>query len=343
VSGMHVGLVAPSCSSVDGCASETREVVEVLAGGLRASGHRVSLFPAAAATSGSASRDPAHETVQVLTAYDAMPDVDVVHDHTTIGPFLAALRRPELPLVSTSHEVFDSGFRRLFTAVARTASVVCVSQDQRRRALGVPISAVIPPGIDVDAFPVGAGGGGYLVFGGRMSRVGGAHRAVRIARGAGVPLVVLSRLRGPRERAYYREVVVPLLGSDVRVRAVADPAELRELLGGARALVHPVQWPEPFARIVLESQACGTPVITYPVGASTEVVQHGVTGFHVHDVPEAVATVERVQELDRSACRELVSRRFGTTAMVRAHLQLYARLLEGETTNWRSPAPRPAS
>ena len=129
------------------------------------------------------------------------------------------------------------------------------------------------------------------------------------------------------DAAYFREVIRPLLtGRDVEFLGEIDDAGKNELLGGAAALVFPIDWPEPFGLVMIEAMACGTPVIAWDVGSVPEVVDHGVTGFIVRSVDEAVEAVRSAATLDRAAVRATFERRFSVTTMSNNYLDLYSRL-----------------
>ena len=162
---------------------------------------------------------------------------------------------------------------------------------------------MIHHGIDVGQFPVGAGSGGYLAALTRMSPVKGVDRAARLARLAGLPLKIAAKLREPHERDYFESCVRPHLGNGVEFVGELDGVAKRELLADATALVNPIDWDEPFGMTMLESLACGTPVITTPRGAATEIVDNGLTGFVAESDEDLIAGMRLAGELDRLRCR----------------------------------------
>ena len=129
------------------------------------------------------------------------------------------------------------------------------------------------------------------------------------------------------ECEHFAAEVAPLLGGDVQYVGEANHERKLELLRGARALLNPICWPEPFGLVMLEALACGRPVLSYPVGAAPEIVTHGVTGFLCPDRAALVAAMDRLRELDRAACRREVAERFCTARMVAEHLALYEDLM----------------
>jgi glycosyltransferase involved in cell wall biosynthesis len=165
-----------------------------------------------------------------------------------------------------------------------------------------------------------------LVFLGRVEEIKGPHIAVEIARRTNMPLVIAGNV--PAEhRAWFDAAIAPNIdGKRVTyVGPVDDPAK-NALLGRARALLMPILWEEPFGIVMVEAMACGTPVLGFARGAVPEVVEHGVTGFVVNDVDDMVASVDRLGEISRTACRDRVERFFSETAVVDGYLAVYAEM-----------------
>jgi glycosyltransferase involved in cell wall biosynthesis len=151
----------------------------------------------------------------------------------------------------------------------------------------------------------------------------GPDRAIEIARQAGVPLVLAAKMRETAERAFFEETVEPMLHRGATYIGEADAATKRRLLTGARALLNPIQWPEPFGMVMVEALACGTPVIATPTGAAPEIVEHGVNGF-LCDTPDAmVDAIADVGRIDRQRCRASVRQRFSIDRMVDGYLDVY--------------------
>jgi hypothetical protein len=183
---------------------------------------------------------------------------------------------------------------------------------------------------------------------GRMSPDKGPDRAIEIARRAGMPLVLVSKMREPSEVAYFEEKVRPLLDDDVTFLGESDSEGRLELLGGAEALINPIRWPEPFGLVMAESLACGTPVVAMRHGAAPEIVDDGLTGFLCADLDEMVEAVYKVGTLDRRVCRAAAEERFSVQRMAADHDALYRRLLTPRRpvrparADAASPAPAPA-
>jgi glycosyltransferase involved in cell wall biosynthesis len=337
---MRILLIAPPWLPVPPVGyGGTEAILDGLARGIATSGHEVVLSTTGDSTCPVERRwlyesavgldgDPAFEVGHVRHAYELAGDFDVVHDHTLFGPDLLREGCVSTPVVVTVHGAFDEEACRHLSAAAGRAAVVAISQAHARTApTCIPIAAVIRHGIDVGAFPFGARPCGYLLFLGRMSPAKGVHRAVRVARAAGERLVVAAKMREPEERRYFEEQVRPLLGDGVTFVGEVRGAEKLDLLAGARVLLNPIRWPEPFGLVMIEALACGTPVLTFSSGAAPEIVRHGVTGFLCADESDMVRRLRDVERLDRSCCRRSVEASFSTERMVADHLRLYASIL----------------
>ncbi len=341
---MHIGLIAPPWVAVPPPVyGGTELVLDHLARGLVAAGHQVTLFTTgdstcpvprrwvhrrAVGTTGSITI----ELAQVEAAYRQLADCDVIHDHTLLGPLWAVTTGIALdtPVVTTVHGEFTPELTQLYAAVGEAVSVVAISRDQASTAPTVPIAAIIHHGIDLDAYPLGAGDGGYVVFLGRMHPDKGVDRAIRVARGAGRALLIAAKMWEPAEHRYFTEVVEPLLGPDAVYLGQVGGREKADLLGGAEALVNPIRWSEPFGLVMIEALATGTPVLTFAEGAAPEIVDDEITGFICRDEADMVTQLGRIGTIDRVRCRDAVEDRFSNERMVHDHVALYQRLVDAD-------------
>ncbi len=314
----------------------TEEVVDALAWGLQQSGFEVRLVSVGSSTNPASTscwyEEPVlpmgrtePEAVQVVHAYQELAGVDVIHDHTILGPLIFG-GRATCPILTTCHGAFTPEQRLLYRQIALTVPLVAISQSQRRSAPELPFLRVIPHGLDLDGFAVGPGDGGYLAYLGRMGPGKGADRAIRIARAAGWPLRLASKMREQAEREYFDREIAPLLADDVEFLGEIGPDERARLLRGAAALLNPICWPEPFGLVMIEALAFGTPVLATPCGAAPEIVLDGRTGYLRGDEDGLARAVARLGEIDRAACRVDVERRFSMERMVGRYAELYARL-----------------
>ena len=348
---MRIGLIAPPWVPVPPPAyGGTELVIDNLARGLKELGHDVRLFTVGESTCPVPTeylyREPRApiglsivESAHVVAAYEALSDVDLIHDHTLLGPLVAGsagVRRP--PVVTTNHGPFTDETRPIWSAITQHASLICISHSQARASGSVPVSAVIHHGIDLDVHQAGPGGGDYLMFIGRMSADKGVHHAVRIAKEAGLPLVMATKMREAAEIDYFNAEVRPLLASEDQMPMEMPLRRRLSLLRGATGLLNPITWREPFGLVMAEALASGTPVLAFPNGAAPEIVDPGRTGFLCRDEADMVKAVGRLSQIDRDECRNAAERRFSLQRMARDHERFYRRVLEREVLETVPPA-----
>ena len=344
---MRIGLIAPPWVPVPPPAyGGTEVVIDNLARGLQEIGHEVRLFtvgesqcpvptdylyPNSIAPIGVTVPETAH----VLAAYESLADMDIIHDHTFLGPLISGLRgmhRP--PVVHTNHGPFNGETQPVLNQIAKYSSLVAISHSQARQAHtygGVPIAGVIHHGIDNDVYTAGSGGGGYLMFVGRMSPDKGVHHAVRVAKKAGKRLYLSVKMREDNEISYFESEVKPLLDPDDEMPSEMPLERRIDLLRHADALLNPITWREPFGLVMAEALSCATPVLAFPNGAAPEIIDPGRTGYLCRDEGEMISAIDRVAEIDRSVCRDVAVQRFSLQRMARDHDRLYRRVLERES------------
>lgn len=338
---MRIVIIAPPWVSVPPSAyGGTEAVIDTLARGLHGSGHDVLLFATGDSTcpvptasvlpqaAGIGVSGSATELRHVIYAYRAAAGADVVHDHTLVGPVYAD-RFPGLPVVTTNHGPFQSELGDYYRAIGDRTPIIAISRHQASTAHGIPISAVIHHGVDLDLFPAGAGGGGYAVFLGRMCPEKGVRTAIHAARRAGLPLRIAAKMNEAAEQLYFDREIRSLLGGDVEYVGEVGGADKLALLGDATCLINPIAWPEPFGMVMVEALACGTPVVATPMGAAPEIVDHGVTGFVCSGEETLAAAMIASAGIDRSECRKAVIERFSAERMVAQHVDLYETVVSG--------------
>jgi glycosyltransferase involved in cell wall biosynthesis len=260
------------------------------------------------------------EALHVAYALGRSGEFDLVHNHLDWLP-LAFSAYCSTRLLTTIHGFSDP---RILPAFSRSHSAY-VSISDADRAAEVAYLATIYHGVDLSVLPFHDSPGEELVAFGRISPEKGTAAAIEIARRAGRPLVICGLVQDER---YYAEEVAPYVdGEAVRYLGNVGPAERARVLGSAAALLHPIAFAEPFGLSVVESMACGTPVLAYPRGSMPEVIDVGVTGLLVEDVDSAVDAVADVVRLDRASCRRVAERRFSADRMVDDYLRLYGEIL----------------
>jgi glycosyltransferase involved in cell wall biosynthesis len=331
---MDIAVIAPTWLPIPAPAyGGTETVVDTLARGLRAAGHDVLLVchPDSTCPVERASVVPAEDTVRMgrasielehaIGAYELVKDAEVVHDHTLAGPPLSS-RYPRLPVVATNHMPFTRTMTAIFGAAVPPVALVAISHSHAA-STELPIAAVVHHGVDLAEFPVGDGTGGYVAVLSRMAPDKGVHRAIAIAKAAGVQLRIAAKMREPREQEYFDQYVRPELGDDIIYLGELGPEDKRALLAGASALLNPISWPEPFGMAMVEAMACGTPVVGCPRGAAPEIVEHGVTGFLGDSDEEMIDGLQTLDRIDRAACRSRIADLFSVERMVDGYVRVY--------------------
>jgi glycosyltransferase involved in cell wall biosynthesis len=253
------------------------------------------------------------------------PEFDVLHFHIDFWPFPVFTRQPT-PFVTTLHGRLDCGFARDIYDLFPEVPLVSVSDSQRAPMPHLGWVATVLHGMPEQLLVPTGGPRDYLAFLGRISPEKGIESAIRIAAACGMQLKVAAKI-GEEDAAYHARVVAPLLAGDhVDFIGEIDDSQKPAFLSGARALLVPIDWPEPFGLVMIEAMACGCPVIAFRRGAVPEVVEEGLTGFIVDDVAGAVAAVSRLHRLDRAAVRRRFERRWVARRMADDYLSVYERI-----------------
>jgi glycosyltransferase involved in cell wall biosynthesis len=205
--------------------------------------------------------------------------------------------------------------------------LVSISNHQREPVPPVNWMGTVYHGLPETLLQEGRGEGGYLAFLGRICADKGPLEAIEIARRACMTLKMAAKV-DPADRQYFDEQVKPVLANSPHVEFIGEinDSQKQDFLGRARALLFPIDWPEPFGLVMIEAMACGTPVIAFHCGAVPEVMDDGLTGFVVENVDQAVAAVGRVETLSRPAIRSRFEKRFSAGAMARGYLKIYQEL-----------------
>lgn len=338
---MRIAQIAPLCESVPPkLYGGTERVVSWLTDELVAQGHDVTLF-ASGDSHTAAALVPVYPQALRLAGYidGVTPHVllveevarradafDLVHFHIA-QIHLPIARRLATPHITTLHGRLDLPELEPFYREFSDVPLISISDAQRRPLAFANWVATIPHGIPMHALRFNLNPEGYLAVLGRVSPEKGIDRAIEIAKGCGLPLRIAAKV-DPTDAEYFDEQIRPLM-EDPLVEFVGEIGDMDKsaFLGDARALLFPIDWPEPFGLVMIEALACGTPVVAFNRGSVPEVLDDGVTGFIVDTVSEAVAAVERVPMLDRRVCRATFERRFTAARMAQEYVKVYQHLI----------------
>ncbi len=276
---------------------------------------------------------------QIDQVLDHAADFDVLHFHSDYLAHCPLVRRLGIPHLTTLHGRLDMpDFRGLFERFA-SSPMASISEDQRRPLRQLPMNwrATVYNGLPEDLYHLQAQPGKYLAFVGRFSPDKRADRAIDIAIRAGIPLRIAAKLDHCDE-PWFREHIEPWLRHPLieYVGEISD-ADKDDFLGHAKALLFPIDWPEPFGMVMIEALACGTPVIAFRRGSVPEVIRDGHTGFIVDSIEEAVAAVSRLDRIDRVHCRRDFEQRFSARRMAEGYVRCYEGLRFGRDTGQASP------
>lgn len=345
---MRIAQVAPMYEAVPPTHyGGTERVVSYVTEELVRRGHDVTLFASgdsrtAAQLVPTAERALRHrfsraemETVAIPLHLAMLGDVfahadefDVLHCHMDYWPFpFAQLTRA--PIVTTMHGRLDLDCLPPIFEKFPKMPVVSISRNQRE-----PLNALRPNwvgtvynAVPVEEFPFRDSPGEYLLFVGRIAVEKHADWAIEIAKRSGMPLKIAAKV-DPTDQEYFEREIKHLLDHPlVEYIGEVDEQTKRDLMANAYALTFPIDWPEPFGLVMIESLACGTPVLALNRGSVPEILRNGVTAFVGETVDDLVAAVPRIPELDRLACRQDAERRFSVAAMADGYEQVYRRVV----------------
>jgi glycosyltransferase involved in cell wall biosynthesis len=270
-------------------------------------------------------------------------EFDVIHFHLDMVhfPFFEHVAERTLTTLHGRLDIKDlAGVYRIWNDYP----LVSISNDQRRYLPDANWAGTVHHGVLSSLYRFNPRPEGYLAFLGRISPEKRPDRAIAMAKRLGRRLKIAAKV-DQADAAYFREVIEPMLGHPLIefVGEIGDAGK-SEFLGGADALLFPIDWPEPFGLVMIEAMACGTPVIAWACGSTPEVIEDGVTGVLVRSDEEADAAVDRVLGLDRAVVRSRFEQRFSAAAMADRYVEIYRRLaparaMAADTVKWLDPQP----
>ena len=262
------------------------------------------------------------ECLHISELFEHADDFDIIHNHFDFLP-LTYSGLITTPLVATIHGFSSPGILPVYKKYNRKVFYVSISQADRSPDLDY--IKTIHHGIDMKQFDFQPEPEDYLLFFGRIHPDKGAGQALEIARACHKKLILAGIIQ---DEAYFHQYVEPLLDGQGAVYVGSiGPNQRNQLLKQAYALLHPINFNEPFGLSVVESMACGTPVIAFDRGSMSELIEDGKNGFLVTTVKEAIAAVARIKDIDRARCRRHVEKHFTVDRMVEEYIQVYETIL----------------
>jgi len=340
---LRIAQVAPLYESVPPkLYGGTERVVHFLTEALLDLGHEVTLFAsgdsrtraelvpgAPAALRLSHCADPIAPHVAMMEqVFARAADFDVLHFHTDYLAYSLA-RRQAVPYVTTMHGRLDTPELEPIFRTFPEAPLISISEAQRDPVPDANWLGTVYHGLPTDLYRLHPAQGRYLAFVGRISPEKRVDRAIAIAQRLGMPLKIAAKI-GAADRDYFESEIKHLF-DDPLVDYVGEIGEEQKnaFLGGAAALLFPIDWPEPFGLVMIEAMACGTPVVAFRCGSVPEVMHNGVSGYVVDTLDDAVAATARAVELPRAGVRAYFERRFSSPRMAEDYVALYEELVAG--------------
>jgi glycosyltransferase involved in cell wall biosynthesis len=255
-----------------------------------------------------------------------MDEFDIIHFHGEYFHF-PFTRSISTPSISTLHGRLDLPEYKDFFAEFEELPLVSISMNQRRPLPFQNWIGTVYHGINAEQLKFNANGGDYLAFLGRISPEKGVERAVEIACRVGIPLKIAAKI-DKADKEYYQSIRHFIDQPGIEFIGEIGDAEKSDFIGNAKALLFPINWPEPFGLVMIEALACGTPVIAFRNGSVPEVIRHGVTGFIVAGTDEACKRLLEIDSIDRQVCRRDFEDRFSVGRMVRDYVKIYEQVID---------------
>ncbi|MFV1983491.1 MAG: glycosyltransferase family 4 protein [Thiohalomonadales bacterium] len=335
---MKIAQVAPLLESVPPrLYGGTERVVSYLTEELVQQGHDVTLFASGDSITSAKLKSVVNKAIRLNpshldpTAFHILMleelsrisnEFDIIHYHIDVIHFLMS-RNLLTPHITTMHGRLDlpdlKSIFRSFTDIP----LVSISDNQRLPLPLVNWQATVYNGVPMENYKFQKHPGNYLAFLGRISPEKGIEQAINIAIASGMHLCIAAKIDANDEE-YYNSIIKPHLTHPL-IEFIGEINELEkdEFLGNAFAVLFPIQWPEPFGLVMIESMACGTPVIAFKKGSVPEIMIHGETGFIVNTIEQAVEAVEQIETISRECCRYIFEKRFSSKEMANSYLEVY--------------------
>jgi glycosyltransferase involved in cell wall biosynthesis len=334
---MHIAMLSPiAWRTPPRHYGPWENVASLLTEGLVSRGHEVTLF----ATADSETSARLHavcpqgyeenrklipkvwECLHISELFEHGDEYDIIHNHFDYLP-LTYTGLTNTPVVTTIHGFSSPGILPVYKKYNRSVYYVSISDADRSPELDY--IKTIHHGINIRQFDFQPAADDALLFFGRIHPDKGTREALNIASACSKKLILAGIIQ---DQAYYDQYVAPRLDDKAIYIGSVGPDERNRLLGRTCALLHPIQFDEPFGLSVIESMACGTPVIAFDRGSMPELIENGKSGFLVGNVDEAVEAVARIKEIDRTTCRLHVEQNFTVDRMIDAYIGVYEMILK---------------
>jgi len=262
------------------------------------------------------------ESLHISELFERGDDFDIIHNHFDFLP-LTFMKMTSTPVVTTIHGISSPKILPVYRKYNNQSYYVSISNAARIQDLNY--IATVYHGIDLDQFTFKSKSKDYLLFFGRLHHDKGTKEAIEIALKVRMKLILAGIIQ---DEEYFKRNIEPFLDNDlIKYVGVADPKKRDELLGGAYALLNPINIPEAFGLSVVEAMACGTPIISFNKGSMSEVIVNGKTGFLVNSIEEAIKVIKKIDIIDRAECRRWVEKKFTVDRMVDDYIKVYESIL----------------
>lgn len=341
---MRIAQIAPLFESVPPkLYGGTERVVSYLTEALVELGHEVTLYASGDSTTSARLRpgcgkalrldecslEPLANHVHLAErVFQEAGEFDLIHSHIDYLAF-PLFRRMRTPRLTTLHGRLDMANLVDLYREFKDEPVVSISDHQRNPLAWAEWQATVYHGLPENLYEFHESPGKYLAFLGRTSPEKGVEDAIQIATRAGWPLKIAAKV-DKQDRLYFETKIKPILNQPgIEFIGEISEAEKNEFLGNAAALLFPIDWPEPFGIVMIEALSCGTPVVARVRGSVPEIIEHGRTGFHFHNVEDALEAVQKIPALNRQQCRQGFEERFTATRMASDYVALYEQLING--------------
>lgn len=263
----------------------------------------------------------AFECLHISELMEHANEFDIIHNNYDFLP-LSYSGLIKTPMITTIHGFSSPKIIPVYKKYNETTDYVSISNADR--CTDLDYIRTVYHGIDIENFTVNSEQGDYLVYFGRICPDKGTSEAIQVAKKAKMKLIIAGIIQ---DKTYYEEYVKPFLNDDITYIGCANPEQRDSILRNAYALLHPINFSEPFGLSVVESMACGTPVIAFKRGSMSEIIEDGKNGFIVSNIEEMAEKLKDIKNISRKACRDTVVKRFSQKRMVKDYIEVYNEIL----------------